>query len=443
MIFDLLVEGGMVLLPTGQLSVTDIGIRNGRIAAIGLFSRDRTAKTFLNARGLHVLPGVIDTQVHFREPGFEDKEDLTTGSLAAVLGGVTTVCEMPNTKPATITDQLFNDKLARASDRMACNYAFFLGATTDNVEQLATWESMTGCAGIKVFMGSSTGDLLVKENTALTRILRASKRRIAVHCEDEDRLRRRYHLFFQENKEYSPNMHPVWRDVKVALFATSRLLTLAKRMQKLVHILHLSTAEEVTLLRRYRDIATAEVTPHHLTLVAPFCYERLGTKAQVNPPIREARHCAALWRAVNEGVVDCLGSDHAPHTLQEKQKPYPYSPSGVPGVQTLVPVMLTHVSMGRLSLPRFVALTSAGPANLYKMTGKGYIAAGYDGDLTLVDLQARHIIDRNWLASRCGWSPFEEMTAVGWPVATIVRGHVAMYENSLSPIFNGTPLIFS
>ncbi len=437
MIFDLLVKRGTVWLPQGPVPA-DVGVVAGRIAAIGALGA-ASAATVLEARGLHVLPGVIDTQVHFREPGLEHKEDLATGAQSAVLGGVTAVCDMPNTRPPIISAAALADKLARAKARMACDYAFFVGATADNVAHLALWEEMEGCAGLKVFMGSSTGSLLVADDVTLARVLAAGRRRVAVHCEDEARLRERHALVKSDG---TPALHPLWRDAETALTATRRLLRLARAARRPVHVLHVTTAEEVALLRDHRDLATVEVTPQHLTLTAPECYERLGTLAQMNPPIREACHQEALWQAVRDGGVDCLGSDHAPHTLEEKAKPYPASPSGMPGVQTLVPVMLTHVAAGRLSLARFVALTSAGPARLYNMAGKGRIAVGFDGDFTVVDLHARRTIRRDWLASRCGWSPFEGMTATGWPVVTVVRGHIAMREGTLSATPMGAPLRF-
>ncbi|VBB69863.1 Dihydroorotase [invertebrate metagenome] len=437
MAFDLLIKGGTVWLPEGAREV-DVAVLEGRIAAVQT-PGSLSAATVLEAHGLHVLPGVIDTQVHFREPGMEYKENLFTGSQAAVLGGVTAVCEMPNTRPTTSSAETLTDKLARARGRMACDYAFFLGATAENVNHLDMWEQMAGCAGVKVFMGSSTGTLLVEDDTTLTRVLSTGYRRIAVHCEDETRLRERRVLVKDGG---APALHYLWRDSETALIATKRILHLAKYIQRRVHILHVSTSEEISILRRYRDIATVEVTPQHLTFAAPMCYESLGTLAQINPPIRAPHHREALWRAVNEGVVDCLGSDHAPHTLEEKAQSYPSSPSGMPGVQTLVPVMLTHVAVGRLSLSRFVELTSAGPARLYAMAGKGYIAIGFDADFTVVDLKLHRTIDSGWLASRCGWSPFEGMKATGWPIATVIRGHIAMREGCVSAIPSGMPLRF-
>ncbi len=437
MAFELLIRGGTVWLPEGARNV-DVAVIDGRIAALGA-PGVLSAATVLDAHGLHVLPGVIDTHVHFREPGMEHKEDLATGSQAAVLGGVTAVCEMPNTIPATTTAKALTDKLDRAQGRMACDYAFFLGATADNVDSLAMWEQMAGCAGVKIFMGKSTGTLLVEDNAMLSRILSSCRRRVAVHCEDESRLRERHALVHESGL---PTLHALWRDAETAFLATKRILKIARKLNRKIHILHVSTQKEISLLMNNRDIATFEITPHHLTLSAPECYYHLGTLSQVNPPIRAKYHQDALWTAVNEGLVDCLGSDHAPHTLAEKAKLYPTSPSGIPGVQTLVPVMLTHIAAGRLSLAQFVALTSAGPARLYAIAAKGYIAVGFDADFTIVDLKARRTIDSPWLASRCGWSPFEGMTVTGFPIFTIIRGHLIMRDGCVLTPENGSPLRF-
>ncbi|MFO1069165.1 MAG: dihydroorotase [Geminicoccaceae bacterium] len=434
--FDLLVTGGRVALP-GGLADCDIGIAGGRIVALGALAGRAAAET-VDARGLHVLPGVIDTQVHFREPGAEHKEDLASGSDAAVLGGVTAVFEMPNTKPVTDSAELLADKLARAHGRMRCDHAFFVGATAANAARLAELERLPGCAGVKIFMGSSTGSLLVEDDTTLLHVLAAGRRRVAVHSEDEPRLRERKALAAAGD----PSTHPVWRDVEAAVRSTTRLLAAARRAGRPVHVLHISTADELPLLAAHRDIATVEATPQHLTLAAPDCYARLGTRAQMNPPLRGPEHREALWAAVASGLVDVLGSDHAPHTVAEKEQPYPQSPSGLPGVQTLLPLMLNHVAAGRLSLLRLVDLTSAGPARIFGIAGKGRIAQGYDADLVLVDLAARRRVERSWLASRAGWSPFEGMELIGWPVATLVRGTFAARDGALVGTPQGRPVRF-
>jgi len=434
--FDLLIRGGTVSGPLG-IGEADIGIRNGRIASIGALSGQPAAEIF-DAAALHVLPGVIDTQVHFREPGNEHKEDLESGSRAAVLGGVTAVFEMPNTNPPTTTRLALLDKLARAAGRMHCDYAFYVGATPQNLGALGELERAPGVAGVKAFLGSSTGSLLLDREEDIAEALRAGKRRMAVHSEDEARLRERKSLA----RSGEPATHPVWRDVETARTSTERVLRLARAAGRRLHVLHVTTAEELPLLAEARDFATAETTPQHLTLAAPECYERLGSYAQMNPPIREARHREALWQAVREGLIDVIGSDHAPHTRAEKEKTYPDTPSGMPGVQTLVTLLLDHVNAGRLSLTRFVDLTSRGAARLFGIAGKGRVAKGYDADFTVVDLKAKRRISNDWIASKCGWTPFEGMETTGWPVATIIRGRIVMRDGALIAAHAGAPVRF-
>jgi dihydroorotase len=435
--YDLIISGGIAATPNG-IAPCDIGVRDGRIAALG--SVTGAAGETIDATGLHVLPGVIDTQVHFREPGLEHKEDLETGTRAAALGGVTAVFEMPNTSPSTTNAAAIADKLARATGRAWCDFAFFVGASEENAGELATLERIPGCCGVKIFMGSSTGSLLVADDEALAAVLSSGTRRCAIHAEDEPRLRERLALV-REGADVS--MHPVWRDEETALKATKRIVALARKAGRRIHVLHVTTAEEMAFLAEHKDLVTVETTPQHLTLAAPDCYERLGTFAQMNPPIREARHRAALWRAVSDGVVDVIGSDHAPHTKEEKAKPYPQSPSGMPGVQTLVPLLLDHVANGRLTLERFVDLTSTGAQRIYNIAGKGRIALGYDADFTLVDLKATWTIENDWIASRCGWTPFAGMQVTGRPVATIVRGLSAMRDGALIDAPRGRPVRFT
>lgn len=439
--YDLIVKGGKAMTPMGLIEA-DIAIKDGRIAAIGRI--DRPAAETFDAKGLHVLPGVIDSQVHFREPGLTHKEDLATGTAAAALGGVTAVFEMPNTKPNTTTAEALAEKLALAEGRAWCDVAFFVGATAENAGELGRLERLPGAAGIKIFMGSSTGNLLVEDDDTLLAALGNGNRRVAVHAEDEYRLRERMATVRDGGeKGVDPALHPVWRDVETALRATTRLMRLARQAGRRVHVLHVTTAEEVPIIAANKDIATMEVTPQHLTLAAPDCYRELGTFAQMNPPIREARHREALWQAVRDGVVDCIGSDHAPHTREEKAKPYPQSPSGMPGVQTLLPLMLDHMNAGRLTLERLVDLTSAGPARIYNVAAKGRIAVGYDADLTVVDLGAKRTIEAKAMASKCGWTPFDGINVTGWPKATILRGHVAMREDELIGRPVGKPVRFA
>jgi dihydroorotase len=435
--FDLLIRGGTVVNQNG-IGLADVGIRNGRFAAIGDLAQASAGET-IDAKGLHVLPGVIDTQVHFREPGLEHKEDLEAGSRGAVLGGVVAVFEMPNTTPLTDTADALADKLGRAKGRAWSDHAFFVGATAENATHLGELERLPGCCGVKIFMGASTGNLLVADDPTLARVLAHGRRRVAVHAEDETRMKSRRHLAEQGN---DPANHPVWRDVESARLATERIIRLARAAKRPVHVLHVTTADEVPLLAANKDLITMEVTPQHLTLSAPDCYARLGTKAQMNPPIRDAKHQAGLWEAVRLGIVDVLGSDHAPHTLEEKAKPYPTSPSGFAGVQTMLPLMLNHVAEGRLTLQRLVDLTSAGPQRIYNIAGKGRLAVGYDADVTLVDLKARRTIENRWIASKSGWSPFDGTDVTGWPMGTVIRGKVVMRDGGLANAPVGEPVRF-
>ena len=434
--FDLVLQGGTVVNQDG-VGMRDIGVRDGRIAEIGALSQASAAER-LDCRGLHILPGVIDSQVHFREPGATHKEDLESGSRGAALGGVTAVFEMPNTDPLTISAAALEDKLARAKGRMHCDYAFWVGGTHDNVADLAELERLPGAAGVKVFMGSSTGKLLVADDAGVFEILKNIRRRAAFHSEDEARLIARKDL----RKTGDPSSHPVWRDEIAALECTQRLIALARKARARVHVLHISTAEEIAFLQGARDVATCEATPHHLTL-SQEDYARLGSKLQMNPPVRAPRHREGVWRGIDQGIVDVLGSDHAPHTLEEKAKPYPDSPSGMTGVQTLVPIMLDHVAAGRLTLQRFVDLSSAGPARIFGIAGKGRIGAGYDADFTIVDLKRRETIRDGWIASRAGWTPYDGKTVTGWPIGAIVRGVKVMWEGELTTPAQGAPVRFN
>lgn len=414
----------------------DIGISSGRIVALGDLGA-ATAGEVVDCTGLHLLPGVIDTQVHFREPGLTHKEDLETGSLSAVMGGVTGVFEMPNTNPLTTTRETFEEKIRLGTNRMHCDFAFFIGGTHDNVRDLPELERLPGCAGVKVFMGSSTGSLLVADDDGVEAILRAISRRAAFHSEDEYRLEERKSLRIPGD----PSSHPVWRDVETAMRSTRRLVGLARKTGKRIHVLHISTADEMVYLADHKDVASVEVTPHHLTLDET-AYTRLGTYVQMNPPVRDAAHREGIWAGVVNGVADILGSDHAPHTREEKDHPYPGSHSGMTGVQTLVPIMLDHVNKGRMSLERFVDMTSHGPNRLFGIARKGRIAVGYDADLTIVDLKRTQTITNEWVKSRVGWTPYHGVSVTGWPVGTIVRGHKVMWENELVTPSQGQPMRF-
>ena len=433
--FDLILRGGTVVNHDG-VGLRDVGVRAGRIAQIGDLARASAAEV-VDCAGLHVLPGVVDSQVHFREPGMEHKEDLETGSRAAVLGGVTAVFEMPNTNPLTTSEAALAEKLRRARHRMHCDFAFWVGGTHENAAEVGELERLPGAAGIKVFMGASTGDLLVEDDAGVAAILKNTRRRAAFHSEDEYRLRER----LSERVPGDPSSHPVWRDEVAALTCTQRLVRIARENRARIHVLHISTAEEIAFLEGHKDVATCEATPHHLTLSSDD-YGRLGTLLQMNPPVRAARHRDGVWKGVGQGIIDVLGSDHAPHTPEEKAKPYPSSPSGMPGVQTLVPVMLDHVNAGRLTIERFVDLSSHGPNRIFGMARKGRIAAGYDADFTVVDMKRTETITNAQAGSRAGWTPYDGMKVTGWPVGTVIRGRRVMWEAEIVTPGQGEPVEF-
>lgn len=434
--YDLIVRGGEVANHAGR-GMADVGVTDGRIVFVGDLSQ-ASAGEVVDATGLTVLPGVIDTQVHFREPGLEWKEDLETGSRAAALGGVTAVFEMPNTEPNTTDPDTLADKLARARDRMWTDHAFYIGGTHENAEHLAELERLPGCCGVKVFMGASTGTLLVADDEGVRKVLQNVKRRATFHSEDEYRLVERRPLA----RTGDWTSHPEVRDAESAIMSTRRLVRLAREVGARIHVLHVSTAEEVRFLADHKDVATAEVTPQHLTLDGDEAYARLKGFAQMNPPIRDHYHRMGIWAGVANGVADVLGSDHAPHTREEKARPYPASPSGMPGVQTLLPLMLTHVAEGRLSLERLVDLTSHGAHRIFGLADKGRLAVGYDADLTIVDLKARRTITHDQMATRSGWTPFDGMEAKGWPKATIIRGRVVMRDEEIVAPSLGEPVRF-
>jgi len=436
---DLLVTGGQLVGLYG-VEPQDILIQDGRVRAVDTALSPPAGIQILDATDLLVFPGLIDPQVHFREPGATHKEDLESGSLAAVAGGVTSFLEMPNTKPATTDPERLQQKLDLAAGRVHADHAFFLGATADNAERLGEWEQLPGCAGVKVFMGSSTGDLLVPDDQTLERVLRSGTRRVAVHSEDEERLRQRYANI---DPQRGVEQHPDVRDIECALRATTRLLDLVEKTGRKVHVLHLSTAEEVDLLRErdLGDLVTAEVTPNHLFLTAPECYQRFGAGAQMNPPVRDRRHRDVLRQALVEGVIACIGSDHAPHTQEEKDRPYPESPSGIPGVQTILPLLLGAVDEGWLRHQDIVRICCAAPADVYAIHHKGPVATGVDGDLVLVDPSVTGTLPADWLRSRAGHSPYVGMPLSGWPTTTVLRGEVVYRDHGLVAGAQGRPVV--
>ena len=425
--YDLILRGGSCVLPWGTVPA-DIGVIDGRIAAIGA-ARDATADQVLDVTHLHVLPGLIDPHVHLRDPGDPAIESIATGTRAAVLGGITTVFDMPNTSPAITDAATVAWKQAYIPQHAYCDMGFYVGATKGNAAALAGLETQAGVCAVKVFAGSSTGDLLVEDDASIEAVLRHGHRRVAFHSEDEYRLQARRGLF-HDGDPYASHME--WRDVECARLGTERILALAERTGRPVHILHVSTAEELDLLRQHRRLATVELLVNHLTQWAPEVYERLGGYAVMNPPLRDRRHTEAAWAAVADGTADTIGSDHAPHPRAAKERPWPAVAAGLTGVQTLVPVMLDHVAAGRLTLERMVDLMAAGPARVYGLACKGRICAGYDADFTVVDVAARRTITNDWIASPCGWTPFDGMTVTGWPVMTIVRGSVVMRNDRVA-----------
>ena len=428
--FDLLITGGTCVLPWG-MEQTSIGVRHGRIAALGV-GADATADEVIDATGLHVLPGLIDPHVHLRDPGDASVESIPTGTKAAILGGLTAVFDMPNTNPSITNAEKLGWKQGYAEQAAWCDMGLYVGGTRANIPDLAELETGRGVCGVKIFAGSSTGDLMVEDDESLERVMRAGRRRISYHSEDEYRLQARKPMF-KSGDPYSNHM--VWRDEECAFLGTRRLMALATRTGRPAHILHVSTLQELDYLKDYRDIATVEVLVNHLTQSAPEVYDTLKGFGVMNPPIRGPEHMEAAWRAVRDGTVDTVGSDHAPHPRAAKEKPWPDCPAGLTGVQTLVPVMLNHVNAGRLSLPRLVDLMCAGPARVYGAVGKGRLAAGYDADFTLVDMRRQRTIENSWIVSPCGWTPFAGMNITGWPVATIIRGTAVMRDEEVL----GTP----
>jgi dihydroorotase len=424
--YDLLIRNGTCVLPWGPEAI-DVGVRNGRISDIGAAS-DATADAVFDARGLHVLPGLIDPHVHFRDPGDKAVESIPTGSMGAILGGLTAVFDMPNTSPSMVDAAGLAWKREYVEEVAWCDMGLYVGGTKSNIPNLGDLELTCGCCGIKIFAGSSTGDLMVEDDEHLEKVMRAGRRRIAFHSEDEYRLQARKPNY-KTGDPYAS--HADWRDEECAYLGTRRLMALARKTGRPAHILHVSTAQEFEYLREFRDIVTCEVLVNHLTQVAPDCYEKLGGFAVMNPPIRGQVHQDAAWRAVNDGMVDTIGSDHAPHAREAKLRPWPTCASGLTGVQTLVPIMLDHVHAGRLSLTRMVDLMSAGPARVYGAVNKGRLAAGYDADFTIVDLKQQRRIEESWIVSPCGWTPFAGMGVTGWPLATIIRGQIVMRDDEV------------
>ena len=424
--YDLIIRNGVCVLPWGEAE-TDLGVLDGRIAALGVDARAEAAET-LDATGLHVLPGLIDAHVHLRDPGDAAIESIPTGTRAAILGGIATVFDMPNTSPSIVSAETLDWKADYVGRESYTDFGFYVGATRSNTERLGEYETRAGVCAVKLFAGSSTGDLMIEDDAGIEAVMRNGRRRVAFHSEDEYRLQARKPQF-GAGMPYDP--HRIWRDEECAFLGTRRIMALARKTGRPAHVLHVSTAEELDYLRDFRDVATVEVLVNHLTQIAPDCYERLGGLAVMNPPIRDRRHYEASWAALRDGTIDTVASDHAPHPMAAKRRAWPDCPAGLTGVQTIVPVMLDHVNAGRLSLARLADLMAAGPARVYNLAAKGRIAAGYDADFTLVDMRARRTISNDWIVTPCGWTPFDGMDVIGWPIATILRGSVVMRDDTV------------
>jgi dihydroorotase len=433
---SLLIQRAQILLRDGQFFLGDLSVQGGKIVEIAAAIASEGYSTIIDAQGLTLLPGVIDPQVHFREPGLEHKEDLFTASCACARGGVTSFLEMPNTRPLTTTQETLDDKLARAAQKCLVNYGFFMGATAENLPDLL---SAHPSCGIKIFMGSAHGALLVPTEAELEPIFAQGSRLIAVHAEDQARIIERRKLFAGIS---DPAIHSQIQDEEVALIATKLALKLSKKYQRRLHILHLSTGIEAELLRQDKPTwVTAEVTPQHLVLTTAE-YARIGTLAQMNPPLRSADNLDVLWQALLDGVIDFIATDHAPHTLSEKAQPYPQSPSGMPGVETSLAVMLTQAKQGKCTVAQVAHWMSKAVADAYLIPNKGVIAPGYDGDLVLVDLENYKPVLRAELQTKCGWSPFEGQNLTGWPQVTIVGGQIVYERGQLYPEVRGEALKF-
>jgi len=434
--FDLIIKNGLCFIE-GNLKKVDIGIKDSLIKEIKELSAFKTSQV-VDAKNLLVLPGAIDTQVHFREPGATDSEDLYSGSRAAIMGGITSIFEMPNTNPSTSSKKEFLKKINLASNRMFCNYAFYFGATSNNFKELRELDNLEGCCGVKLFVGSSTGDLLVKNELDIEKVFSSSSKIVSVHSEDEEILNLRKRLI-EKGKVLS---HTIWRNEECAISSTRRIIRIAERLNKKAHILHVSTKEEIDFLSKHKGNITFEITPQHLSLTSPSCYEKLGTLAQMNPPIRTKEHQDKLWYAIKHNIADIIGSDHAPHLKKNKKKQYPESPSGMPGVQTLVPIMLDHVNRKKLTIEQFVRLVSENPAKIFNIKSKGFIKKGYEADLTIVDMDKVVKIDNDKIESKCKWSPFHGVEVKGFPVITIVNGEIKMKNGKITGKPGGKPLKF-
>mgnify|MGYP001357881580 CR=1 FL=1 len=434
---NLLIRGSTMVL-AGQEVVGDLRVSNGKISAVcpGGGLDPMSGETVIDGEGLHLLPGAIDPHVHFREPGQPEKEDLESGSRAAAAGGVTAFLDMPNNIP-NATDRLtLENKIALAGRKAVTHHGFFIGATKDNVSDLQSVEGMDGVCGIKIFMGSSTGDLLVHEQKHLEDIFANTGGIIATHAEDEGRLQQRIAEFGHRTDIAS---HAECRDVECAFLATKRAAALARDHDHRLHIVHMTSAKEADWLSSNKgDLITTEVCTQHLTFDQDDV-EELGVRVLMNPPIRYTEDKETLWSRLKDGTIDCVVTDHAPHTLESKSLGFPKAPAGMPGVETSLPLMLTHAMNGKCSVADVVRWMCEGPARVYGMQNKGSLTEGYDGDLTLVDLHTSRTITDADTWTRVGWTPYNEMELTGWPMYTVVDGKV-VHKRVAGGALRGVPM---
>ena len=437
--YDLIVHNGQVAYRDGSTRSLDIACANGRIEKIAE-KIDAEATNKIDASGHLVLPGAVDPQVHFRDPGNTHKEDLGTGSQAAVSGGVTSFLEMPNTQPATISQLELDKKLAKAAEVCSANYGFFIGATPDNIDAI---NSVTPVCGIKIFMGSSTGNLLVHCASDLRNIFQNGTRLIAVHAENENRLNERKQALLRDAETITDlRIHTQIRDDQCALMATQQATELSHEFNRRLHILHLTSAVEVEYLRQHKsEHITVECTPNHLFLTEDD-YRDKGSRVQMNPPIRTQQDQDALWEGLHDGTIDFIATDHAPHTLEEKAQPYPNSPSGMPGVETSLPLMLTAWQSGKCTLAQVIKWMCWGPVEAYGIVNKGSLEVGYDADLTIVDLKNYRTVKDSEMFTKVRWNPFAGKQLTGWPAWTVVGGEIAYANGKINDRVRGTALRF-
>ena len=422
-----------LLLKNGQVYYNvnfqdlDILIEGNEIKKVGK-NLDDNADEIQDCSGLSIFPGFIDTHVHFREPGDEKKETLESGSRAAVLGGMTGVFEMPNTNPIVDNLERLNDKLSRAKNRMHCNYAFYFGATNENSDNLDILKGLDGCCGVKMFVGSSTGDLLVKDSFYIEQVIKNSPRIVSIHSEDEDMLLARKNVIEEGNVK----SHYIWRSVECAVSSTKKLIDFANKHKKKIHILHITTKDEVNYLKdNQSDYVTFETTPNHISLYGPDIYDQIGTFAQINPPIRTKEHLEGIWKGIDENIISIIGSDHSPHTKEQKNQPYPKSPSGMPGTQTIGLIMTDYYLKNKISLKKLVDLLCVNPCKLFGIKDRGEIKQGNIADLTIYNLNKSFTIKDEWIASNCGWTPFNGKELKVSPFGTFVQGNKVVWDQKL------------